>query len=107
MVVAIGTMHSVITFDLTPLNIAVTTGDVLFAALEADFFGGMFSTVDLYAGGLEFGCGPAFGIARWTQEAEFGVLDLMFQSFVDAVPAPGRLALFGLGLAAIRLKRRR
>ena len=91
-------------FDLTPLSIGVSVGDLMFAALSADFFGGTFSTLDTYAAGSEWGCGPDFGIVCWTA-ADNGIPDLVFRSFVE-LPEPGSLAVLGLGLFAITSARR-
>jgi hypothetical protein len=103
---AISTTSGFHFFDLSPLNIAVEIGDMLFAALHADFNGGTFATLNSYAGGSEWGCGPAFGIVCWTA-ADNGVHDLVFRSHVTPLPTPGSLALFGLGLAGFSLYRRR
>lgn len=104
---SVGTTHSLTFFDLTPLNILVATGDLMFAALHADFSGGMFSTADTYAGGMDWGCGPSFGIPCWSEELSLGVPDLVFRSYVETVSEPGILALFGLGLAGLGAMRRR
>jgi hypothetical protein len=98
---SVGTTHSLTYFDLTPLSLAVSAGDLMFAALSADFYGGMYATQDFYAGGTEWGCAPAFGIACWTQEENF-VRELVFQSYVEAsIPEPGILALFSIGLVGL------
>jgi hypothetical protein len=102
---AVGTTHSLTYFDLTPLGISVSVGDLMFAALNADFSGGMHSTQDLYAGGKDWACGPTFGIPCWSTEERFGVPDLVFRSHV--LPEPGTLALLGLGIAGIGFTRRR
>lgn len=104
---AVSTTHSLTYFDLTPLGLAVSTGDLMFAALHADFAGGMYSTRDIYAGGTEWGCGPPFGITCWTPE-DNSVHELVFRSFVDTgIPEPGMLAVFGLGLAGLGIARQR
>ena len=104
---SVSTTHGLIFFDLVPLNILVAAGDLMFAALHADFFGGMHSTLDTYADGQDWGCGPSFGIPCWSDETSFGVPDLVFRSHIETVSAPGALALFGLGLAGLGAMRRR
>jgi hypothetical protein len=93
-------------FDLTSLNISVSAGDLVFAALSADFNGGMHSTTDLYADGREWGCGPALLAVCWTA-ADNGIPDLVYRSHVEPLPTSGTLALFGLGLAGLGIVRRR
>jgi hypothetical protein len=92
-------------FDLLPLNVAVTTGDLMFAALSADFGGGTFASLDVYAAGSEWGCGPAFGIVCWT-EADNRVPDLFFRSYVE-IAEPGAIVPLVAGLTLIGIVRRR
>lgn len=103
---AVGTTHSLVYFDLTSLNISVSAGDLVFAALSADFNGGMHSTTDLYADGREWGYGPALLAVCWTA-ADNGIPDLVYRSHVEPLPTSGTLALFGLGLAGLGIVRRR
>lgn len=103
---AISTVHSFVYFDLTPLSVGVDVGDQYFAALSADFGGGIFSTGDTYAGGSDWACGPSFGFPCWTEEVG-SVPDLVFRSHVIPVPSPAALSLFALGLAGIGAARRR
>ena len=102
----VSTAHMLTYFDLTSLNISVSTGDLMFAALDADFGGGMHSTRDVYSGGTEWGCGPALGIACWTQE-DNGISDLVFRSHViSAIPETGAVGFLALGLAGMGAARR-
>jgi hypothetical protein len=102
--------HAYVGFDVSSLGIAVTAGDMLFAAItDSDFFGGIYSTSafpDKYPAGAEFGCGPGYGIACWTEQ-DNGVVDLMFRTYVAAAPVPATLALVLPGLALIAARRRR
>lgn len=93
-------------FDLTPLGVGVNVGEQYFAALSADFGGGIRSTADTYAGGSDWACGPSFGFPCWTEEVG-SVPDLVFRSYVIPVPETGALALFVFGLAGIGVVRAR
>lgn len=93
-------------FNLTSLNISVSAGDLVFAALSAGFNGDMHSTTDLYADGREWGCRPALLIICWTA-ADNGIPNLVYRSHVEPLPTSGTLALFGLGLAGLGIVRRR
>lgn len=109
---AVSRTHSLVYFDLTPLNISVSVGDLMFAALNADFSGGMHSTNDIYTDGREWGCSPRHSITCWSTEAHVNVHDLVFQSHMlpesgIVLPEPGTLALLGLGIAGIGFTRRR
>jgi hypothetical protein len=101
--------HDYVGFDVSPLGIAVTAGDVLFAAItDSDFFGGMYSSGPghAYAAGAEYGCGPGYGISCWTEQ-DNRIVDLMFRTYVAAAPVPATLALLIPGLAMIAARRRR
>ena len=103
---SVGTDHSFVYFDLTPLGVGVNVGEQYFAALSADFSGGIYSTADTYAGGSDWACGPTFGFPCWTEEVG-SVPDLVFRSYVIPVPETGAWALFVLGAAGIGMSRAR
>ncbi|MGB0631512.1 MAG: hypothetical protein ACPGRZ_12545 [Alphaproteobacteria bacterium] len=103
---AVSTIHALVYFDLTPLSIGVNVGDRLFAALAGDFSGGILSSLDTYAGGSDWACGPAFGYPCWTEETNI-VPDLVFRSHVIPVPTTGALSLFAIGLAGLGVARKR
>jgi len=103
---SISTTHALVYFDLTPLAIGVTVGELMFATLHADFSGGMYATQNTYADGSEWGCGPSYGIVCWTA-ADNGIPDLVFRSHVVPIPASGSVTLFALGFAGLGLPRRR
>lgn len=92
-------------FDLTPLGIDVAVGDLMFAALSADFNGGTFATNNVYAGGSEWGCAPDFMVVCWTA-ADNNIADLVFSSHVVPVSAPAPLAVMALGILALASARR-
>ena len=103
---AIGTDHSFVYFDLTPLGVGVNVGEQYFAALSADFSGGIHSTGDTYLGGSDWACGPTFGFPCWTEEVG-SVPDLVFRSHVIPVSSPAVLSLYALGVLGIAATRRR
>ena len=87
-------------------------GDLLSFSLVSDSNLGDDYFVSVFAGSYAPGAsflGPKSGTGPW-DGSFFDGADLHFQTFVDqsaSVPAPGMLAIFGLGLAVIGCARRK
>jgi len=100
------------TFDLSGFGLNFNIGDLLSFSLVSDSNLGDDYFVSVFAGSYAPGAsflGPKAGTGPW-DSSFFDGADLHFQTFVDqsaSVPAPGMLAIFGLGLAVIGCARRK